>query len=355
VVAQRLAVIRREHDERAVGLPRLVEHREDAAELVVDLGHHPVVGRLELALLLRIVRRRHERVTDHQPEQRVLRAFLGARRRPHRVRHRRGVEHRVVRRGREERWVRTEIREVREPRCVRRGGAVVDEVEHPVGEEDRLRVLRVVLRAPARARGGFVDVRAPLAGQVDPLGAQPVEPTGGVALGQVAHRVEAGQHTFVRAEPRVVGGDRARVDAAVGVSEQGGLVAQIARDERDVRVACVERRAVEHRPVVHQVHARVERRPARPARRGLREMPPERDAARGEPVEVRGPDHRVAGAAETVAPPLVGGDEQDIQATRGTRHRRTLRHAPRRPVPDRSGRESALGPRCCCGVKRTRP
>ena len=38
VVAEQLAVIRREHDERVVGLPGLVEPVEEAAELVVDLG-----------------------------------------------------------------------------------------------------------------------------------------------------------------------------------------------------------------------------------------------------------------------------------------------------------------------------
>ena len=52
VVAEQLAVIRREDHERVVGLAGFVEPIEDAAELVVDLADHPVVGRLELALLL---------------------------------------------------------------------------------------------------------------------------------------------------------------------------------------------------------------------------------------------------------------------------------------------------------------
>ena len=48
------------------------------ADLVVDLGEHPVVGRLQLALLLFVVGRLQERVVDHDAEERVLRAFLGA-------------------------------------------------------------------------------------------------------------------------------------------------------------------------------------------------------------------------------------------------------------------------------------
>ena len=61
VVAERLAVIRGEHHERARREAGLVERVEDPAELIVDLGHHPVVGGLQLALLLRIVGRRDER------------------------------------------------------------------------------------------------------------------------------------------------------------------------------------------------------------------------------------------------------------------------------------------------------
>ena len=145
------------------------------------------------------------------------------------VGHRRGIEHRVVRRGREERRVRPQVRDVREPRLAGRR-AVVDEVEEPVGEEHGLAVLGVVLRAPPRALGRLVDEEPPVVGHVDAGGAHPVEPRAGVALGEVADRIEAGQHAFVGAEPRVVGRDGAGIDARVGVAEERGLVALLAGD-----------------------------------------------------------------------------------------------------------------------------
>ncbi len=55
MVAEHLAVIGREDDDGAVGLTGVVEPVEDPAELIVDLGHHPVVGGLQLTLLLRVV------------------------------------------------------------------------------------------------------------------------------------------------------------------------------------------------------------------------------------------------------------------------------------------------------------
>ena len=55
VVAEGLAVIGGEHHECARRESELVEHVEQPAELIVDLGHHPVVRGLELALFLRIV------------------------------------------------------------------------------------------------------------------------------------------------------------------------------------------------------------------------------------------------------------------------------------------------------------
>ena len=271
------------------------------ADLVVDLGEHAVVGGLQLALFLIVVGRLQERMVDHHAEQRMLRAFLGAGRGAHRRGNRRGIEHRVVRRGREERRMRAQERHVREP-TAGAGAPAVGPLDEPVGEEPGLRVLGVVLRAPAGAGRGPVDERAPLVGHVDAVGAHPFEPLERLALGEVAHRIEAGQHALVAVQAGVVGRDRAGVDARVGVAEQRGLVAEAAGDERDVVVAGVERRAVQHRPVVHQVHARVERGPARPAGRGLGEMAPERDPARGQPVEVRGAHDGVRGRARGSRP-----------------------------------------------------
>jgi hypothetical protein len=91
-------------------------------------GEHPVVGRLQLALFLRVVGRRDERVVDHHAEQRVLRAFLGARRGAHRRRHRRR-DRTSCRRARARGTAgAAEVRHVREPR-LGAGRAIRDEVE----------------------------------------------------------------------------------------------------------------------------------------------------------------------------------------------------------------------------------
>ena len=166
VVAERLAMVGGEHHQRAGREARRVEHVEDAADLIVDLGHHAVVGRLELALFVRVVGRRDERVIDHQVEQRVLRALFGAGCGAHGLGYRRRVEHRVVGSGREKRRVGPEVRNVREPRLA--GTCpVVDEVEQPIREIRGLGVLGVVLRAPTGALGRPVDERAPVVGHVD--------------------------------------------------------------------------------------------------------------------------------------------------------------------------------------------
>ena len=78
VVAEQLAVIRSHHDERVVGLTGRVEMIEEPPELRVDLGHHAVVGRLELALFLLAVGGLDERVLDHHAEERMLERFVGA-------------------------------------------------------------------------------------------------------------------------------------------------------------------------------------------------------------------------------------------------------------------------------------
>ncbi len=171
----------------------------------------------------------------------------------------------------------------------------------------------VVLRLPPGTARGPVDEGAPVVGHVEALGAQPLEPLERLALGEVAHGIEPGEHPLVARQSGVARGDRPGIDAGVGVAEERGLVAQPAADERDVVVAGVEWRPVEHRPVVHQVQAGVEAGPARPARRRLGEMAPERDPAGGQAVEVRRAHDGMSGRAEAVAPPLVSGDEQDIQ------------------------------------------
>ena len=155
-------------------------------------------------------------------------------------------------------------------------------------------VLGVVLRAPPRAgRRAGRRTRATRRARRRRRAAHPLEPRERLALGQVAHGVEPGQHALVATQAGIVGGDGAGVDARVGVAEQRGLVAEAARLEGDVRVAGVERRAVQHRPVVHEVHAGVERRPgsartAPPARNGAGTRRRRRRAGRGSGSARRG-------------------------------------------------------------------
>ena len=79
-----------------------------------------------------------------------------------------------------------------------------------------------------------------------------------------------------------------RVDALVGVAEQRRSVAGPTGQPGDVVEAVLEGGPVGHHPVVHLVHAGVERRPTRGARRGLAVVGGEADPLGGQPVEVRG-------------------------------------------------------------------
>ena len=189
--------------------------------------------------------------------------------------------------------------------CEPRPGCPFPELEDPVGEERGLTVLGRVLRRRAVrsplvgagvAGDGIVDEPAPVVSEVVALLGERREPRLGVAFGQMADRVEAGQHTFVLAQTLVVGRDRAGIDAGVGVSEQRGPVAELARFERDVGVTGVERSAVRRRAVVHQVHAGVERRATRTAGSGLRVVAREARARDREPVEVGCSDDRMTRA-----------------------------------------------------------
>ena len=176
------------------------------ADLVVDLGEHAVVRGLQLALFLLVVGRLQERMVDHHAEQRMLRAFLRARRGAHRRGNRRGIEHRVVRRGREERRMRTQERDVREPAAV---PAAVPSA-HSTNRSVRNLVCECLasycVRRPEPA-AGWSTKRAPLVGHVDAVGAHPLEPLERLALGEVTHRVEAGEHALVAVQAGVVGRD----------------------------------------------------------------------------------------------------------------------------------------------------
>ncbi len=145
---------------------------------------------------------------------------------------------------------------------------------------------------------------------------QPSPPRPMVA-GHVQLCVEAGKDPLVGVEPGVVGSvDPRGVDPLVGVAPHGGLVAGSTGGSGDVVEAIVERRAVADHTVVELVGACVEARPPRRARRALAVVPSEPNAARSQPIEVRGPHHRVAGGRQGVSAELVQGHEQDV----GTGH-----------------------------------
>ena len=165
---------------------------------------------------------------------------------------------------------------------------------------------------PGEAGDGSVEVLG-VGRDVDPLGRQPSAPLPAARLPRlVEHRPEAGEDLLVGAEARVVPRKGPGVEAGVGVPEQHRVVAGVAGQQGDVGEPGVERGAVVHRPVVVQVGARVEARPRRPARRGIGPVVGEQRALRGQTVEGRRGEHRMAEGRQTVTPPLVHGDEQDV-------------------------------------------
>jgi hypothetical protein len=114
-------------------------------------------------------------------------------------------------------------------------------------------------------------------------------------------------------EPRIVRpGGVTRVDRLVGVAEQRRRVPGAPPGERDVVEAPVERGAVGDHPVVHLVHARVQRRSAGSAGRALAVVPGEAHTTGGELVEVRRADERVPGHRQALGSELVERDEQDV-------------------------------------------
>ena len=158
---------------------------------------------------------------------------------------------------------------------------------HALGQERGLRVLGAVLRAPTGSLGGAVDELAPVLGEVVAGRLQPVEPELGIAFGEMADRVQAGEHALVAPQAGIVGGHRPGVDADVGVAEQRRFVAERPGLPGDVREPVVERGTVDRLPVVAHVHAGVEAGPAGPAGCRVGEVAAERDAAGGQPIEVR--------------------------------------------------------------------
>ena len=206
--------------------------------------------------------------------------------------------------------MRPQIGEVDEPRTP---AVTVHEIHDALRQERGLRVLGAVLRTPAGSFGGVVDELAPVLWDVVAGGLQPFEPELGIAFGEMADRVHAGENAFVAPQTGIVGGHRPGVDPDVGVAEQCRFVAERPSLAGDVAEPVVERGTVDRLPVVEHVHAGVEAGPAGPARRRVGEVTAERDPARGQPIEVGRAHDRVPGGRQAVAAELVGGHEQDVE------------------------------------------
>jgi hypothetical protein len=157
---------------------------------------------------------------------------------------------------------------------------------------------------------------------------EPVDP-GLMISAEIKLAREPRQHAFIRREPRVIGFDRSRVNALVGVAEHHRLVPSASRDARDVVEAIIERRAVRNDTVVHLVGARVQRRTPRRARGSLGVVARQPDAIRRKRIEVRRLHHGVPGARKRITSKLIKGDEQHIRPRRLTqRHIRNPRTGP---------------------------
>ena len=188
VIAQLLAVIAGEDDQRVFPLPGLLEVVEDAAELLVDLAHQAIVGRAHLAhlglahraaqALAVLEEARLLDVLDVVAQQRMLPRFFSRARRAYRRRHVGGIVHRVIRRGRDEGRMRPVIAEMQEPRLA---AAPAQVGQRALGEPGGVRKLlgntRGTRRRAGLARGrsfGQPDLVAIL-GQLVALARDPAE------------------------------------------------------------------------------------------------------------------------------------------------------------------------------------
>ena len=192
-----------------------------------------------------------------------------------------------------------------------------------VDQERRLGLLgRIAGRTARRRIGGAVDRQPHVLrriGQLVPARCQPGQP-GAMILRHAHSYAHAGQNALVGTQPGVVARDRARVDGLVRIAEQRRVVAGPAGGKRDGVVPRIERRAVAHHPVGHLVETGIEAGTCRRAGRGLAVVAGEIHRFPCQGVDIRRAHDRVAGDPETVAAPLVGGDEKHVE-----RHRQTFK------------------------------
>ena len=134
-------------------------------------------------------------------------------------------------------------------------------------------------------------------------------------LWEVQRHPESGKGSLVVLEARIVVGNGARVHRGIRMAEQHRVVPGCTGLQGHVGEAGVQRRAVLDRPVDVLVGTGQQAGPAGATGGSLGVVRGEPDALGGEAVQVRSLHHRMSGRAETVAAPLVEGDEQDVRTT----------------------------------------
>ena len=297
-------MIRRDDDDGIVPFAAITQGGPHPIQLGVDLADHSEVLGLHPSHGCTVGGR-----GSFTAEQAVHQSMVLGRQ-WHRVRARGRVVHRRELTGRAVRRMRPEVREMGEPRL----RLLAEPPEERVGEERRRRQLGRALV--------FDPQRGDRVGEVVAAAVQPLQPRE-LPAAHVEHRIEPGQHSFVRREPWIVGrGDRARVDTLVGVAEQCGHVSGAPGGPGDVVETSVERCAVGHDSVVHLVRARVQSGASRRAGRGLRVVPGQADAFAGELVEGGRVHHRMTCTRQAIGPELIERDQQDVRCCLVSAHPR---------------------------------
>ena len=183
------------------------------------------------------------------------------------------------------------------------------------GEERRLRFVLAIGRSPSvhlgQVAGGLVDaaVRRLRMAAV----AQPGQPLPFMFRQELARR-KAGKHALVAGEMRVAGGKVARVRCGIGVAEQRRIVPRPPRHQGDIVETGIERRTVAADAVVHLVEPGIEAGARRRTGRCTGIMAPEQGSLTGQRIDVRSFDDRVPDGGQAIAPPLVGGDQENIRS-----------------------------------------
>ncbi len=179
-------------------------------------------------------------------------------------------------------------------------------------------------------------------GDVDTVRGEPAPPRRAPLFpGVLDQSPKARQHALVAEKPRVLRWHHARIDRGVGVPEEDGVVAEGAREERDVGEPRVQWCAVQKGAVVVLIGAGVEAGSRGPARRCIGPVVGEQHAPGGQIIQCRGLEHTMAQGGEAVATPLIQRDEQHVA---GRRHVATLAHRDRMPGAARSHEPGAAEP-----------